>query len=343
MSKENYLSILKGSRKTQAIGVGLGIGLIGAIALALRYSFRKHERPAALDVLSPEVFSTRVHTTSGGEIIYHTSGEGEPLVFLHGIYVGASSFEWSRVYPAFTSRYTVIAPDLIGFGESERPEQALDLRDHVSVLVELLHHFCNGVQPVIVASGVSAKIALMLASQHPEFPKKLLLWLPLGVRQLLRKKTAREAIGVSRLPWLRSLAWKSYLASPEFLHRWISQIGFEDRDAADEEVTSVLATCASLYRAEKAIWAFLQGSFAEDLSPRLRDVSCPVSILWPENSQLSDATHAESLRAELPRATLDYLPVRGMLAPLRDPIRFQRAIEAQLATFGEVSDELRKT
>lgn len=325
-------------RKTQALGVGLGIGLVGALALGLRYTFRKIERPAASGALSPEIFSTRVQSTSCGEIIYHTSGGGEPLVFVHGIYAGASSFEWSRVYPSFTASHKVVAPDLIGFGESERPDHSLDLRDHARALVELLHCLCDGRQPVIVASGVSAKLALLVASQHPEFPRKIILWQPIGVRQMLRGKAARQALGITRLPWLRSLAWKSYLSSPEFLRRWISQIGFEDRDAADEEVTGVLATCAGLYRAENAIWAFLQGSFGQDLSPRLRDILCPVSILWPESSQLRDTERAESLRAEISRATLDYLPVRGMLAPLREPVRFCRAIETALADFGDLSE-----
>src|SRR5215207_10680786 len=67
------------------------------------------------------IFATRVTETIFGEMIYHISGSGDPVVFLHGIYLGASSYEWSKVYPHFTFGREVIVPDLIGFGESESP------------------------------------------------------------------------------------------------------------------------------------------------------------------------------------------------------------------------------
>ncbi len=108
-------------KKKPALGVGLGVGLMGAVFLAVRYGMQRVARQPLPDIISPAIFATRVCQTTHGEIVYHTSGAGEPLVFLHGIYPGASSFEWSRVYPQFAVGHEVIAPDLIGFGESNGP------------------------------------------------------------------------------------------------------------------------------------------------------------------------------------------------------------------------------
>jgi pimeloyl-ACP methyl ester carboxylesterase len=316
------------SRKQQALGVGLGISLVGAVALAVRYGLRPRPPSVLPESLSPAIFATRVLPTSRGQMVYHVCGRGEPLVFLHGVYPGASSFEWARVYPEFTLSHEVLAPDLLGFGESERPAEPLDLREHAEGLLEFLHMVCAGRAPTVVASGLGCKIALLLASQHPEMFARLILWLPVGVRRALRGRSAREVLGIKRLPWLRSLAWRSYLSSPAFFRTWVAQVGFAEEGAEDEEVVSVLTNCAGLYQAEVAIWGFLQGSFGEDLSSRLKDIRCPTTVLWPEHSDRFAQTVGESLAREIPQAEFRLLPADGLLAPLRHPAFFHKILES---------------
>lgn len=333
MAGNKFTRILSGflkERPQQALGVGLGVGLLGATALAIRYAFRPHRRPQMPESLSPAIFADRVLPTCHGQMVYHISGSGEPLVFLHGIYPGASSFEWSRLYPEFTMGWEVIAPDLIGFGESERPTRALDLREQAESLIEFLHVVCGDRRPTLVASGVGAKLALLLASQHPEFFRRLILWQPLGVRQALRGASARSAIGLARLPWLRSLAWAAQLSNPGFLKNWLAKVGFEEEGAEDDDAVRVISTCASLYQAQNAIWGFLKGGYSDDLSNRLAAISCAVTIFWPERSTRNPVIEAEKLAREIPGAALHTIPAAGLLAPLRHPAYFRELIEESL-------------
>lgn len=314
-------------RTQQALGVGLGVGLAGALAVALRYAFRTRRWPVMPDTLSPAIFADRVFPTSRGQMVYHICGSGNPLIFLHGVYPGASSFEWSRVYPEFTLDFEVIAPDLIGFGESERPAKPLDLRDQSESLIEFFHLACGDRKPVIVASGIGAKLALFLASQHPEFFEQLILWAPTGVRKALRGKTARHALGISKLAWVRSIAWNSQLSNPAWLRTWVANIGFEEPTAEDEEVTAALSTCTGLYQSDKAVWGFFDGTFGDDLSNRLGAVACPVQILWPEDSPLFPRHEVETLGREIPQNSLRLLPAGGVLAPLRHPAFFRDVLK----------------
>ena len=87
----------------------------------------------------PPTFSQRSLPTSKGKINYYESTDQTPdmetLVFLHGFGGGSSSFEWSKVYPAFTSDYRVLAPDLVGWGLSEhlaRDYTSFDYRQAIS-------------------------------------------------------------------------------------------------------------------------------------------------------------------------------------------------------------------
>ncbi len=76
----------------------------------------------------PSGFGQQQLETSLGSMIYYTqvaapwsSGPEQlpDLIFLHNFGGGASAYEWSKVYPAFASDRRVLAPDLIGWGESE--------------------------------------------------------------------------------------------------------------------------------------------------------------------------------------------------------------------------------
>src|SRR6202051_5305742 len=124
------------ARGRRGWGGSLGAGLLGAFVLTLRYALRPSAKPKLPDSISPAIFATRIFYTSRGQFVYHESGLGSPLVFVHGVYVGASSYEWSKVYPHFAGTHQVLAVDLLGFGASERPNAALSAVDHVRVLAE---------------------------------------------------------------------------------------------------------------------------------------------------------------------------------------------------------------
>ena len=78
-----------------------------------------------MNEFQPPGFGKQAIATSLGSMIYYTpvpkNEELPPLIFLHNFGGGASAYEWSKVYPAFTNNYRVLAPDLIGWGESAHP------------------------------------------------------------------------------------------------------------------------------------------------------------------------------------------------------------------------------
>src|SRR5215210_1514715 len=119
---------------SRLVGMGLGAGLLGAMFVALKYAVRPASKSPLPDAISPAVFRTKVLHTSLGQIVYHECGSGPTLVFVHGVWPGASSYEWSKVYPQFTATHRVLAPDLIGFGESARPDKNIGAADYARSL-----------------------------------------------------------------------------------------------------------------------------------------------------------------------------------------------------------------
>lgn len=286
------------------------------------------------ETISPAIFATRVCPTTRGEIVYHISGAGSPLVFLHGIYPGASSYEWSRVYPDFAIRNAVIAPDLIGFGESERPRTGLDADEHVQALAEFLRTLCGPSPAVIVASGYGAAIALKLAVQHPDRVGELCLFAPLGIDATVR----RIPVGISlltRLPVLNAFVYRSYFASKPFIRGWLARFGYADPSRVSDEVVDTLATCAGQYGAGYAMLAFLRGRLLYDVRTQLPRVTQPVSVLWPDAPDRFSEDLPLRLEEMLANCVIDRLGPLGPLGALESPEVLSEAIGRALGPADE--------
>lgn len=316
-------------KKKPALGVGLGVGLVGAVALAVRYGMQRTARLPLPDTVSPAIFADRVCLTTHGEIVYHTSGRGEPMLFLHGIYPGASSFEWSRVYPEFALGYEVVAPDLIGFGESQRPRHGLDADDHVRSLADLCYSVFDGRPALIVASGFGAAIAVKLAIQHPELISRLILFAPIGLDATLR----RTPIGLRTLantPVMNRFVYRNYFAKRPFVRGWLTKIGYADPSRLRDDVVDVLVSFASQYGAEHAMFAFLRGRLLYDVKSQIRRLMQPVSILWPDLPDRFPQSLAERLVKQIPVCNVVLTGSVGMLGALEDPGAMTRLVRDQL-------------
>ncbi len=313
-------------KRKPALGIGIGVGLLGAVAVAVRYSLRRAGRLPIPDEISPAIFATRVAQTRHGEMIYHVSGSGAPLVFLHGVFLGASSYEWSKIYPRFATSHEVIVPDLIGFGESERPSTTMDAADYASSFADFLHEVAPSGDAIVVASGLTAGIALLLAASHPESLSRLILLLPTGLRESGNWR-AMGMQALSGLPGINRFVYRNYLARTSFIRGWLSRFALADASNLTEEMVNILSTCAHQYGAEHAILGFLRGRLAFDIEERLADVKIPVHIIWPEKASGFSLAVGESLCKRLDRGSLEVLPAAGVLAALETPDPLHGMIE----------------
>ena len=322
-------------KRKPALGLGLGVGLVGAVALAVRYGLKRASREPIPDSISPAIFATRVALTRHGEMIYHVSGAGSPVVFLHGIFLGASSYEWSKIYPRFASDHEVIVPDLIGFGESERPSTTMDAADYASSLADFLREVSPAQPPVVIASGLTAGISLLLAASHPESVSQLILLLPTGLKESGNWR-AMGMQALSGLPGVNRFVYRNYLARTSFIRGWLSRFALSDPARLTDEMVHILSTCAHQYGAEHAILGFLRGRLAFEIEERLDEVQVPVNILWPEKASGFSSEAGGLLSKRIARCGFEVLPDTGVLAALETPDLVAAAIEGSL--HGELPD-----
>ena len=109
---------------------------------------------------------------NGIRLHYTRAGSGEPVVLLHGFPM--TSYYWRKVIPALAEHFTVIAPDLRGCGDSDRPSAGYDKRTVAADIHQLVRHL--DLEPVnLVSHDVGMMVAYAYASLYPAEVKRLVL------------------------------------------------------------------------------------------------------------------------------------------------------------------------
>src|SRR4029077_5024844 len=130
------------------------------------------DRPGSpLSAVTPEFQPWEVEL-HGHRVIYRVAGSGPPVVLIHGMV--NSSKHWESVALQLAARYTVIAPDLIGHGDSATPRGDYSLGAHAAVIRDLLAMI--GVErATIVGHSLGGGVAMQFFYQFPQRTQRLVL------------------------------------------------------------------------------------------------------------------------------------------------------------------------
>jgi pimeloyl-ACP methyl ester carboxylesterase len=318
------------SKHAWSVGVGVGAGILGALLVALKYVLRPPTKRRVPDTISPEVFATKVLHTSLGQVVYHESGRGQPLVFVHNVGLGCSSYEWAKVYPEFAARYRVLALDLAGFGESARPAVRFTAAEYARMLAEFLRALEWDQAPILVASGLSAGFCVHLAGQHPELISRLILHMPNGTGEFGGWRPSFFSKLLYRTPLLARFLYRNHVSTKSSVASWLRKIAASDAATVTDEMIDVFATCAQQPAAEYAALAWLNGQLGFDFETRWRALPLPVALLWGEAEFTEPENRAFRLHRLLPASTLTTLPGAGTFAALEAPDAMVAALNEQL-------------
>ena len=117
-------------------------------------------------------FFHHMASVNGIQLHYVIGGKGDPVVLLHGF--PQSWYEWRHIMPALAKNYTVIAPDLRGFGDSSKPSTGYDGKTTAEDIYQLTSQL--GFDKILlVAHDVGSQTAYSYAADHPNNVSKLVL------------------------------------------------------------------------------------------------------------------------------------------------------------------------
>jgi pimeloyl-ACP methyl ester carboxylesterase len=248
---------------------------------------------------------------------YLQAGSGPPLVLVHGLGSSAAN-DWGRLIPELARRFTVYAPDLPGFGESERPAAAdYSIRMQVEAVRAFMAARRVG-RARVAGLSMGGWIAARLAGEHPEAIERLVVVDAAGMRPLRPDIPAqvllpRDEEGVRRLV---SVVRFRAPVPPSFVARDILR-----RRLPEEWIV------------RRALEAMRDGG--DWLDGTLRRADVPVLVIWGRQDALIPVAYAAALAAEFPRAELRILDGCGHVPMADCPQAFDDVFVPFLAAEGQ--------
>ncbi|WP_328584717.1 alpha/beta fold hydrolase [Streptomyces sp. NBC_00370] len=118
-------------------------------------------------------FTSRFASVNGTRLHYVTGGQGAPLVLLPGW--PRTWYQFHKVMPRLARHYRVIAPDLRGMGDSDKPVGGYDKKSMARDIYELLRSLGHR-QAYIAGEDIGSMVAHSFAANHPEATRKVALW-----------------------------------------------------------------------------------------------------------------------------------------------------------------------
>jgi pimeloyl-ACP methyl ester carboxylesterase len=257
----------------------------------------------------------------GHRVIYRITGSGPPVVLIHGMI--NSSRHWERVALRLADRYTVIAPDLIGHGDSATPRGDYSLGAHAAVIRDLLSAI--GVDSAsIVGHSLGGGVAMQFFWQFPQRTQRLVL-------------VSSGGLGHEVSPLLRSMAVPGIglvvaaAAHPRVV-AGVASLGPQGRNVARalRPLADPGARRAFLQTLRAVIDVRGQKVSAADRLYLLEGV--PTLVVWGERDHTIPVEHGVATHRAIPRSRFETLPRAAHFPHLEDPEGLARVLDDFLSS-----------
>ncbi|MBP3872838.1 MAG: alpha/beta hydrolase [Lachnospiraceae bacterium] len=126
-----------------------------------------------------------------GDVFYHKTGSGSPIVLLHHLDPAFSSYEWNEIVDQLSSDHTVYSVDLPGCGRSFKDNTAYTNYFYVLFLTSFIKNIVKK-KCTVIASGYSSSFAIMTASMNDSLIGKIIAVNPSSVKELMQTESKRS-------------------------------------------------------------------------------------------------------------------------------------------------------
>ena len=272
----------------------------------------------------------------GAEVNYAEIGEGEPIVFIHGL--GGCWRNWLETLPHFGERYRAIALDLPGFGDSPMPDWEVSMPAYG----RLLNDFCErlGLKRVaaLVGNSMGGFVATEAAIEQPERYQRLVLVSAAGVS--LSEANGRRFEAAARTikaaaPFLLNGDRDIWLNRPlgrRAAFGWVMRKPEKLRpELLKEQVNPGLNSDGFV--------PTLASMVGYDTRKRLTEIEIPTLIIWGLSDRIVPVEAALRYHRLIPRSRLEIFERTGHVPQIERPLRFNALLDEFLEPEpAEISD-----
>lgn len=237
--------------------------------------------------------SPRIESVEGVEVRYVRTGQGSPVVLIHGF--ASSIYTWKDAIPVLAREHAVVALDLPGFGGSGIP-QHLTPALYARVVPALIDRL-GLAQVDLVGHSLGGAVAAVLAARQPERVRRLVLVSSAGFNMDPRDR-----------PWLlRAAGWGGSLVEHlphrrTIIRAGLRQVFFDDRHLTPERVEEYVAPLArpGAMPALQSLLVSRSGWEGGHLPELVKEIRKPTLILWGREDAWIPVAQADRFEASIP-------------------------------------------
>ena len=237
---------------------------------------------------------------------YKETGQGEPVLLLHGL--GASSYAWRFVMPKLARHHRVIALDLKGFGQSDKPKDGkYSLFDQAELVDKFIqkHHLRHlTLVGHSFGGGVALALALKDQKRHHHRLKKLIL-----IDSIAYKQKIPWGIALMRTPIISDLGIS--LIPPETQMKIALGFAYADKSKIPEEAPREYARQLRSPGGKYALLrtaAQLQPDNIEQFTRQYHNLRLNTLLIWCRRDGIVPVEYGKRLYKNLPNARMHILP-----------------------------------
>ncbi|WP_224332424.1 alpha/beta fold hydrolase [Haloprofundus halobius] len=298
-------------------GAALGIGAVAAANRMLTQGAGELE-PALIG-------EQRTYRWRGMNVAYTEAGDpdDQDLVLLHGINAAGSGGEFREIFTELASEYHVVAPDLPGFGRSDRPPLRYSAALYEDFVTDFLGEFD---EPAVLASSLTA--SYVAAAVRDADVSQLILVCPTTKAGPQPKQALRELF---RAPLVGTAAY-NLITSRRSLRHFSADHGYYDTSNLSDEWVDYQWRTTHQKNARFAPASFVSGYLNSDidLGETLADLDVPVTLVWGREADVTPLSDGRTLADEAD-ARLVVFDDAMLLPHVEHPESFLRTVREELA------------
>ncbi|KAA1251445.1 alpha/beta hydrolase [Mycobacterium simiae] len=282
---------------------------------------RKRNLRPVREVTAP---SLQFRTIHGYKRAFRIAGSGPAILLIHGI--GDNSTTWTCIHAQLAQRFTVIAPDLLGHGKSDKPRADYSVAAYANGMRDLLS-VLDIERVTIIGHSLGGGVAMQFAYQFPHLVDRLILVGAGGVTKdvnvvfrLASLPMGAEALALLRLPLV--------LPAVQLAGRLLGlAIG---STAIGQDLPNVLRilddlpepTASSAFTRTLRAVVDWRGQIVTMLDRCYLTQAIPVLIIWGSRDSVVPVRHARMAHAAMPGSRLEIFAGSGHFPFHDDPARF---------------------
>jgi len=255
-----------------------------------------------------------------GDVVFQRLGEGDPpLVLLHSFGPGHDSVEWRDLASRLGETYQVFAPDLPGWGRSDRPALEYDAELYIDFLIDFLIDLVRR-RAVVVAAGLAGAYAAQVAVDRPELLRALVLIAPLGIDFASEEPDLKDAVihRLLKLPVVGTSALNVYSSRRGVEHHLREEV-YARPDLVDEALLDHYWKNAHMEGSRAALAAYLSGYLNHRIGKSLPRQKLPTLLVWGRKARHPVVESADLWLRALPEADLEIVEEAGLLPHAEAP------------------------